>query len=97
MAADDEITPVLPQGCEVVFVVFEGGGQLSGLAMHAAYRHGGNAEAHARCIGGGVVALQLLERVPASVVENRVDGEFDRSATVADALVFPLALDDFEG
>ena len=51
---------------EVVFVVLD-----DGLLIHGAYRHGGNAELHARCVGAWVAKVQLLERVPEAVLQQR--------------------------
>lgn len=92
---DDEVTPEIDSGVpDVVFVVIADGDLRGGLVLHAAYRHGGSAELHARCVGASAVALQLLERVPASVIDNRVDDfEQTRAATV----VAVLSLDDIEG
>lgn len=51
---------------DVVFLVVDKDG--TGLVIHAAYRHGGNADVHAACVGCVVMSVQLLEQVPQSVL-----------------------------
>jgi hypothetical protein len=75
---DQDRTPEIErEPTAVIFVVIG-----DGLMLHGAYRHGGNAELHARCIGAGVAAVQLLESVPPSVLAFR-PYEFDENPTAA--------------
>lgn len=88
MSVDDDITPTYQYNTgDVIFIVVEKDG--TGLAIHAAYRHGGFADVHASAVGGSTISVQMLDRVPQSVIDRRVEDFKDRptvSMTKADML-----------
>ncbi len=74
---------------DVVFLVVER--DKLGIEVHAAYRHGGDADVHAKCVGAAVMVVQLLERVPRSVIDRCIDDFGDEPLTMAN-----LRLDDLK-